>query len=96
MEDIDCGEVFVPNAFSPNDDNLNDELYVRGKCIKTMTFIIYDRWGEIVFQSEDKDFGWDGKSKGNKLGAAVFTYYLKATLLDNSMVEKHGEINLIR
>jgi gliding motility-associated-like protein len=43
----------VPNAFSPNDDLKNDVFYVRGNCITTMTFAIYDRWGEKVFESKD-------------------------------------------
>lgn len=96
VKEIDCGDVYVPNAFTPNGDNINDMLQVKGKCIVSMTFIIYDRWGEKVFQSEDKDAGWDGKYKGKNLGAALFTYYLKATMLDNSTFVQRGEINLIR
>ena len=95
VKDLECGEVYVPSAFSPNEDGNNDVLYVRGNCIKTIRFIIYDRWGEKVFESEDIKTGWDGKHKGKKLSIAAFTYYLKATLIDNSSTEKHGEINII-
>ena len=69
--------LFIPNAFSPNNDNENDVLFVRGTLIKDMTFRIYDRWGEMVYSSTEADFCWDGKYKGSTLDPAVFVYYLK-------------------
>jgi hypothetical protein len=55
--DLDCGAVFIPNIFSPNGDNKNDVLYVRGNCIEVMEFIIYDRWGEKIFTGDDVNDG---------------------------------------
>ncbi len=89
-------EIFVPNTFSPNDDNQNDVLYVRGMGIKEMEFSIYDRWGEKIFFSNSLLFGWDGCFNGNKLAPGVFAYYLKVITYDNETLEKTGNITLIR
>lgn len=94
--DILCGEVFVPNAFSPNDDNQNDVVYVRGACIQTMDFYIFNRWGEQVFHSTDPAIGWDGKWRGVRCENAVFNYVLKGTLIDGTTFDKKGNLSLIK
>ncbi len=88
--------VFIPDAFSPNGDNINDILYVRGKIIKEMDFKIFDRWGEMVFESFDRAHGWDGTFRGKKLDPDVYDYWLKVTCLDG--VEKliKGNITLLK
>jgi gliding motility-associated-like protein len=91
-----CTSLFIPNAFSPNKDGRNDILYVRGSCINTMDFVIYDRWGNKVFESTNINYGWDGTYKGENENTAVFAYYLHATLQDGSMVDKKGNVSLIR
>jgi gliding motility-associated-like protein len=93
--EIKCGEVFVPTAFSPNDDGQNDVLYVYGNCIENMEFVIFDRWGEKVFSSSDPGFGWDGTFKGKKMDPAAFAYYLKATV-DGEEVLQKGSITIVK
>lgn len=93
--DIVCGELFVPNAFSPNEDGQNDFLYVMGNCITNLEFFIYDRWGEKVFETKDAAYGWDGTYRGKKMDAAVFVYYLTATV-NGQEVTKQGNITLIK
>ena len=88
--------LYIPNIFSPNNDGQNDVLYVRGKGIKSLIFIIYDRWGEKVFETSDQSDGWDGRYKGKKLNTAVFTYYIDAVMLNNEIIKKKGSITLIR
>ena len=88
--------IFVPNIFSPNGDQNNDVLYVRGQGIRTMRFIVYDRWGEKVFESTDKDDGWDGVFRGKKMNPAVFVYYLEGTYLDDTEFTLKGDVTLIR
>lgn len=92
----DCGAVYIPNAFSPNGDNYNDVIYVRGNCINYMEFYIYDRWGEKVFSGNENTDGWDGIYRGEMMESGVFYYSLKATLFDETVVKKHGTISLIR
>ncbi len=93
---IDCGELFIPNAFSPNGDGFNDVLYVRGKCIKTLHLSIYDRWGKLVFETENQNVGWDGRYKGRNMDDAVFLYYLQVTFLNLETEVLKGNISLIR
>jgi len=95
-----CGDdIFVPNAFSPNADNQNDYLYIKTKddnCILSMSFEIFDRWGNKVFESTDIKEGWDGKYKGKPLTPDVFVYRLQATFSDESSLNKKGNISLIK
>jgi len=88
--------VYVPNIFSPNGDGENDKLYVQGKGIEEMTFVIYDRWGEKVFETNDQGTGWDGTYKGKAMNEAVFVYYVKASLINNETIESQGNISLVR
>lgn len=95
--DFVCAEVFVPSAFSPNKDGNNDVLYVRGGfCIKEMKFLIFDRWGEVVFQTLDPYEGWKGEFRNNDANSAVYHYSLNATMLDGTEVFKKGNITLVR
>ena len=94
--DINCGEVFVPTAFSPNGDGVNDCLKVFNNCIETMVFRVYARWGEVVFEATDVDQCWDGSFKGKDLNNAVFVYTLEATLITGEEVSLKGNVSLIR
>ena len=93
---INCGEVYVPSAFSPNDDGENDYLCVYGNCFEKLTFKIYNRWGEVVFESSETGICWDGNWKGKKLNSAVFVYLLDGVLITGENIEKKGNISLIR
>ncbi len=95
-QEIPTCEVFVPTAFSPNGNGINDQACVYGKCIKSVEFKIFDRWGEIVFETNDKNKCWDGTYRGVELNEAVFAYTLKATLLDDTQITKKGNITLVR
>ncbi len=93
--EIECGELFVPNVFSPNGDGANDELKVYGNCITNFEFVIFDRWGQKVFEITDPAISWDGRFNGKMMDAAVFVYYLKGTVKGVD-VSKHGNITLIK
>ena len=72
-------QVFVPNAFTPDGDGLNDVLMVRGKGIFVKSFRIFNRWGELVFEKtdfnpNDKQFGWDGRVRGILASPDVFVF----------------------
>ncbi|HSY77513.1 MAG TPA: gliding motility-associated C-terminal domain-containing protein, partial [Bacteroidia bacterium] len=92
----DCGEVFVPNAFSPNGDHENDLECVYGKCIETIDFSIYDRWGNRMFHTNDPKQCWNGVHDGQFMNTGVFVYYLRAELTNGDRVDKKGNITLIR
>jgi len=86
--------IFIPNIFTPNDDNKNDEFYVMGKNIEVNQLVIYDRWGEKVFESNDGS-AWDGTFRDQPLNSAVFYYYAEITTVDGTEVQK-GNVTLIR
>jgi len=96
-------DVFVPNAFSPNGDQLNDQLTVfGGASIKHIALLrIFDRWGNLVFENKnfqinDLQAGWDGQFKGSRCMPATYVYYLKAIRLDDTVIEKSGDVLLVR
>lgn len=93
---LDCGEEFVPNTFSPNGDGQNDVLYVRGLCIRELSFKIYDRWGNQVYSTTEKMEGWDGKYNGQAAQAGVYVYYVEAILTTGEQIKKKGNVMLVR
>jgi len=92
----DCGEPFVPSAFSPNDDGENDMLCVYSNCLTSISFSIYNRWGEKVFETSDQFICWDGTWKGKELNSAVFVYILEGWTPYGEQIQKKGNISLIR
>ena len=97
---VDCEalwqHIYVPNIFSPNGDNSNDVFYVYGDRIAEMDLIIFDRWGEKVFESNDKNSGWDGTFRGEPVDPSVLVYRLKGKFISGLEFEKSGYITLIR
>jgi gliding motility-associated-like protein len=70
----DCSTFYVPNAFTPNADGINDEFKVYGEGISSIEFKIFSRWGQIVFETKDINEGWDGKINGKLATAGIYVY----------------------
>ena len=94
---LTCDEplVFVPNTFTPNGDGKNDVLYVRSSILTEFTLRIYNRWGELIFESSSFDKGWDGRHKGKLCEQGVYDYYLQGICINNEKIIKKGNISLI-
>lgn len=88
-------EIFVPNAFTPNNDGKNDIVKVFGNYIGSIDFRIFNQWGQLLFQTTDPAMGWDGKHKGVLQPVGVYVYTLKVIRQDGTEVIKKGSINLI-
>ncbi len=88
--------VDVPNAFSPNNDGLNDHLKIEGKGIASLNWQIFNRWGELVFQTSEQDIAWDGMHNGQIQEMDVFIYTLEVEFVDGSVTTQEGNITLIR
>jgi gliding motility-associated-like protein len=88
--------VFVPNAFTPDDDGHNDILMVNGNNVVEMTMMIYNRWGQKVFETNDQNIGWDGTFKGKLLPPDVYGYYMKCTCDKGGQLLLKGSISLLR
>ncbi|CAN5497303.1 hypothetical protein BH11BAC2_BH11BAC2_13430 [soil metagenome] len=85
----------LPSAFSPNGDNVNDILFVKGGPFKTISFSMYDEWGHLLFNSTKSTEGWDG-SKGKPLPIGVYLYTVNAVTTKDESYSIHGEVKLIR
>lgn len=89
----------VPNAFSPNNDGVNDEFCLQGwsNCLENFIIIIYNRWGEKVFESTNPDYCWDGRHKEVPMDPAVFIYSIRAKFIKlEKIIEKKGTISLVK
>ena len=64
--------------------------------IKEMTFRIFDRWGELIFETHERGLGWDGTFKGKKMDPDVYDYYLKVTCIDDVESIVKGNITLLK
>lgn len=93
---LTCTDLFVANAFSPNKDNVNDILYVKNECVKELDFKIFDRWGNMVFESNTISEGWDGTSNGKAMNPGIFVYYVNASFLSGESVSKKGTVCLMK
>jgi gliding motility-associated-like protein len=98
VRDLLCADpdIFVPNTFTPNGDGNNDILFVRGRAIRELEFMVFDRWGEKVFETNDQGRGWDGKFQGKAGDPAVFVYHLTVYCLDGQRFFTKGNVTVIR
>ncbi len=92
--------VFIPNAFTPNGDDVNDTfkpVFV-GYDIKDYNFSVFSRWGEELFQTNDSNIGWDGYSEKNKeLSNGIYTWFVTFTDGETGeQVKQYGTVELIR
>ena len=92
----DQTSIYVPNVFSPNDDGQNDILYVNSNYIDEILFVIYDRWGEKVFETTDINVGWDGTYKGRALAPDAYGYYLRARCIGNEQYIQTGNVTILK
>ncbi|MBK8565364.1 MAG: gliding motility-associated C-terminal domain-containing protein [Saprospiraceae bacterium] len=103
VEVIPRRRVYVPNAFSPNGDGINDLLTVfsGGEAIQVKSFNIFSRWGEHLFELNDfspnnPGIGWDGTFRGKEMQAAIFAWTAEVVFLDEQVVLLKGDAMLVR
>lgn len=91
--------IFVPTAFSPNDDGVNDVLHIYGKSVKISEFNVFDRWGSLVFQRSDlaldETIGWDGTYQGMKLSPGVYIWSAQLLFPDQKSKGFSGTVAII-
>ncbi|HUH74636.1 MAG TPA: gliding motility-associated C-terminal domain-containing protein [Chitinophagales bacterium] len=98
VKDLRCGEdnIFIPTAFTPNGDGINDVWKVRTAIAEGFTVQIYNRWGELVFESNDLERGWDGVFQGKPSESGSYAYYLTVVCQNEEQYFAKGNITLIR
>ena len=90
-------KVSLPDGFSPDGDNINDVIKVRGHGIKELLeFKIYNRWGELVYEGKDINQGWDGVYKDARQGSETFVYQVTVLYLNDKTESKSGSFTLVR
>jgi gliding motility-associated-like protein len=89
--------VYIPNAFTPNGDGVNDVFSVYGSELSSVSMTVYNRWGEKIFDSGDNQWAtWDGTYMGNLQSNGVYVYYVELTYLDGRKKTRQGSVTLIR
>lgn len=91
--------VFIPNAFTPDGDGLNSVFkpYFNGINIYNYNLLIYNRWGEQVFQSYDPSIGWNGSYGDDLVAPGVYIYHIVTSEIDSDKkLEYHGHITVLR
>lgn len=89
-------DVYLPNAFSPNGDGVNDILYVRSNFIESMQLIIYNRWHQEVFRTTDQSIGWDGTFGGEILTPDAYAYFLDVVCINAVEYTSKGNVSILR
>ena len=95
----ECETFFIPNAFAPErgGHELNDCFRPFGEeCFATMRMRVFDRWGELVFESTSFDECWDGNYQGKKVNSGVFVYYFDGVLINGDPFYRKGNVTVIR
>jgi gliding motility-associated-like protein len=87
-------DIWVPSAFSPNGDSHNDFFFVRGNNVKEFTIKLYDRWGNLVYQSSNLAEGWNGEYKNRLINSGILVYVLDYTLNDGTTEARKGNITI--
>ena len=96
-------DVVLPNVFSPNNDGNNDVFYVNSDDVEAVISMrVYDRWGELVFASEenhpasDPSYGWDGSFKGEPVNPGVFVYVVEVLFINGTNEQIGGDVTIVR
>jgi gliding motility-associated-like protein len=88
--------VFIPTGFTPNGDGKNDQFKVIGNNLAEVHLVVYNRWGEKVFETNDPSTGWDGTYKGKTLPPDAYGFYAEVTCYGGLKYAKKGNVTLLR
>jgi gliding motility-associated-like protein len=89
-------QVYIPNSFTPNGDGRNDVLRVYSNVIRSMKMVIFNQWGEKVYESTDQNMAWDGTYKNKPQPSGVYIYVAEVILNTGEKISRKGSVNLVR
>lgn len=87
---------YVPNAFTPNGNDVNDYFSIREENLASLKIKIFNRWGEVIYTSEDKNFKWDGTCNGNPAQQGIYVYVLTTKNTGGEETTRKGTITLVK
>jgi len=94
---ISDGKLFAPNVFTPNEDTFNDTWRIFGEGITAYDLRVYDRWGQLVFETQSPENGWDGTRRGGRAAPeGVYVYAVKVQFAGEVPFESQGTVLLVR
>jgi len=97
---VDCSTIYLPSAFSPNEDEVNDYFKASGKEVARFSLKVFNRWGQLVFESKDINVGWDGKFDGVDCPKGLYAWQVEAYNYNNISIlnrdQKKGVVSLLR
>jgi gliding motility-associated-like protein len=94
--------VFIPNAFSPNNDNLNDRFTITGSGIKAIqSIVVYSRYGKMIFERKniainDRNSSWDGSINGEPASPGAYVYSIQAVCESGEVFDFKGTVMVVR
>jgi gliding motility-associated-like protein len=87
----------VPSAFTPNGDGVNDRIYPDGWGLKKLLYFkIFNRWGQLIYSSNDLKEGWDGTFQGVLQNVETYVYQVSALSYTDETLSKTGSFKLLR
>lgn len=92
----DFSTLWIPNSFTPNNDETNDAFIISGTGITKLEVMIFNRWGELIYEWDSLNGWWDGNYKGSPAEQDVYVYVVKAKGMDNKDYKRIGHVSLIR
>ena len=97
LSTMDCEAIYVPDAFTPNHDGSNDLFHILNPEDLRLNYLrVYNRWGELMFETTDVNAGWDGTFKGANCEVGVYVYVISGTSVFNNPVMLQGNVSLLR
>lgn len=96
VEIIGAGEIAFPNAFTPNNDGLNDTFRPVSQGVIKYELLVYNRWGELIFTTKDLSAGWDGTVKGKEAKPDVYVWKAEGNFTNGRSFEMAGDVTLIK
>lgn len=95
VEVVPTMSLYIPDAFTPNGDGINDTFGISGEAIRNFNMRVYNRWGELVFESDNASTQWDGSFKGEKVPQGVYVYQVSAQAPTGQYANKKGTVTVV-
>jgi gliding motility-associated-like protein len=89
-------DVFIPNAFTPNKDGINELFRIPQNLNKLISFHVYNRFGQLIFETQDAATGWDGTFKNKPQPVGLYVYYIEMESFTGKQIKKRGTVTLLR
>ncbi|MGB1039356.1 MAG: gliding motility-associated C-terminal domain-containing protein, partial [Flavobacteriales bacterium] len=88
--------IYLPNIFSPDGNGQNDVFRIEGDGVEKVEFKIFNRWGNLIFESTDQSIGWDGTYQGKPINQGVFVYMISGSFVNGEEFQQKGTVTLVR